>query len=67
MKIVYALSLILFASLWMAAPALAQPVADFYRGRTMDFIVGYPRAPALMPTDALWRRISASTFQAIRG
>jgi len=26
----------------MAAPALAQSVADFYRGRTMDFIVGYP-------------------------
>src|SRR5262249_35589530 len=42
MKIVYALSSILLASLWMAAPALAQSVADFYRGRTMDFIVGYP-------------------------
>ena len=41
MKIVYAFSFI-FASHWMAAPALAQPVADFYRGRTMDFIVGYP-------------------------
>jgi tripartite-type tricarboxylate transporter receptor subunit TctC len=42
MKTVCALSFILLASPWMAASAPAQPVADFYRGRTMDFIVGYP-------------------------
>jgi tripartite-type tricarboxylate transporter receptor subunit TctC len=31
----------LLVALWLASPARADPVADFYRGRTVTLIVGY--------------------------
>ena len=40
-------------------------VADFYRGRNVDLIVGYSPAAATTPIPASWRGTSASTFPAI--
>ena len=47
----------------LAAPASA---ADYYAGKTIEFVVGAGAAAAMISMRARWRAISGATFRAIR-
>jgi hypothetical protein len=43
------------------APASAESVADFYRGKTINIICGFGPGGATISIRACWRAISAGT------
>jgi hypothetical protein len=60
------ISLLLFAAICQTLPAAAQTVADFYKGKTVNILVGFAPAAAMTSTPGCSVAISAVTSRAIR-
>jgi tripartite-type tricarboxylate transporter receptor subunit TctC len=60
-------SLVLTAALaLLSAPASAESVADFYRGKTINIICGFGPGGGYDLIRASWRAISAAIWRATR-
>ena len=54
------------AALLAPATAMAEPIADFYHGKTISLYVSFPPGGGYDITRASWCRISPAIFRAIR-